>query len=156
MTDKQIIIDGVDVSGCKCYNPNIKMDCLLYPLQSDACKNNPNCHYKLYKRKEQECDKWQVELAYKKSELRNIEEKIKPLMERPDDLDYYDLEWIVWAFADDFKQLKRQHEADKGLITVGGKQLKEALEAYDQLKAKNEELNKEVQYLKSEIERIGK
>lgn len=56
MTDKQIIIDGVDVSGCKCYNPNIKMDCLLYPLQSDVCKNNPNCHYKLYKHKEQECE----------------------------------------------------------------------------------------------------
>ena len=62
MADKQIIIDGVDVSGCECYNPNIKMDCLLYPLQSDACKNNPNCHYKLYKRKEQECEFWEKEL----------------------------------------------------------------------------------------------
>ena len=54
MINKQIIIDGVDVSGCECYNPNIKMDCLLHPLQSGACKNNPNCHYKLYKRKKQE------------------------------------------------------------------------------------------------------
>ena len=55
MTDKQVMIDGVDVSGCECYNPNIKMDCLLYPLQSDACKNNPNCYYKQLARKEQKC-----------------------------------------------------------------------------------------------------
>lgn len=61
MTDKKIMIDGIDVSGCECYNPNIKMDCLLYPLQSDACKNNPNCHYKLYKRKEQECEELRKE-----------------------------------------------------------------------------------------------
>ena len=54
MTDKQIIIDGVDISGCECYTPNIKMDCLMYPLQSDACKNSPNCYYKQLKRKEQE------------------------------------------------------------------------------------------------------
>ena len=55
MINKRIIIDNVNVSGCKCYNPNIKMDCLMFPLQPDVCKNNPNCHYKLYKRKEQEC-----------------------------------------------------------------------------------------------------
>ena len=55
MTDKQIMIDGVDVNGCKYYNPNIKMDCILYPLQPDACKNNPNCYYKQLARKEQEC-----------------------------------------------------------------------------------------------------
>ena len=56
MTDKQIIIDGVDISGCECYTPNIKMDCLMYPLQSDACKNSPNCYYKQLKAKEQECE----------------------------------------------------------------------------------------------------
>ena len=55
MTDKQVMIDGVDVSGCECYNSNIKMDCILHPLQSDACKNNPNCYYKQLARKEQEC-----------------------------------------------------------------------------------------------------
>ena len=62
MTDKQIVIDGVDVSGCECYNPNIKMDCLLHPLQSDACKNNPNCYYKQLKRKEQECEELNKEI----------------------------------------------------------------------------------------------
>ena len=55
MTNKeQIIIDGVDVSGCKCYNKNIKTDCLLYPLQPDACKNNPNCYFKQLARTKKE------------------------------------------------------------------------------------------------------
>ena len=63
MSNKQIIIDGVDVSGCGWYNPNIKMDCLLQPLQNDACKNNPNCHYKQLALKEQECEELEKELA---------------------------------------------------------------------------------------------
>ena len=106
-------------------------DCEQCSSDSVCCYCQNLAWYKLneqLKAKEQECEKWQVELAYKVSELRNIEERIKPLMKRPDDLDYYDLEWIVWAFADDFKQLKKE----------------------------NEELSKEVQYLKSEIERISK
>lgn len=57
MTDKQeIIIDSVDVSECKNYNGSIVMDCLLYPLQTDACKNNPNCYYKQLQRKTAECE----------------------------------------------------------------------------------------------------
>ncbi len=57
MTDKQeMIIDSVDVSECKNYNGSIVMDCLLYPLQTDACKNNPNCYYKQLQRKTAECE----------------------------------------------------------------------------------------------------
>lgn len=56
MDKEQIIINGVNVSGCKCYNKNIKTDCLLYPLQPDACKNNPNCYFKQLARKTQECE----------------------------------------------------------------------------------------------------
>ena len=55
--DKQIIIDGVDVSGCKHYDD---LDCYAqrdncgYPLD---CKDHPNCYYKQLKRKEQECER---------------------------------------------------------------------------------------------------
>ena len=66
MTDKQIIIDGVDVSGCECYTQNIKMDCILHPLQSDACKNNPNCYYKQLKRKEQKHEELKEEIKHYK------------------------------------------------------------------------------------------
>ena len=57
MTDKQIIIDGVDVSECEflwkeklpkrfCNNGNLDCD----------CNSNPNCDFKQLKRKEQECE----------------------------------------------------------------------------------------------------
>ena len=38
----------------------------MFPLQPDVCKNNPNCHYKLYKRKEQECEKLKEETEGRK------------------------------------------------------------------------------------------
>ena len=59
MTDKeQIIIDGVNVSECRygeIEKDVFKCSC-EYNVRSASmfCKDNPNCHYKLYKRKEQE------------------------------------------------------------------------------------------------------
>ena len=58
MTDKQIIIDGCDVSGCE-WIREIELDseyictCNSLNKTSGYCKYNPNCHYKLYKRKKQ-------------------------------------------------------------------------------------------------------
>ena len=59
MTDKQIIINGVDVSGCASYMDN--GECISELVYSDYCKVCPNCTYKLeqkLKRKEQECERW--------------------------------------------------------------------------------------------------
>ena len=77
MTDKQIIIDGVDVAECDFYDKNkkycltLKMDttgfknpsCFSGDFQeciqdsivcpNTFCDNNPNCYYKQLKRKEQ-------------------------------------------------------------------------------------------------------
>ena len=59
MTDKQIIIDGVDVADCGHINAcDKKMKCVI--LQDDICEINPycegfNCYYKQLKRKEQDC-----------------------------------------------------------------------------------------------------
>lgn len=53
MTDKeQIIIDGVDVSGCVQFTQ--EGDCCNL---GGGCKGWPNCYYKQLKRKEQECEK---------------------------------------------------------------------------------------------------
>lgn len=57
MTDKQIIIDGVDVSGCSCYVST--GECVNENVYPDYCKVCSNCTYKLeqqLKRKEQECE----------------------------------------------------------------------------------------------------
>ncbi len=58
--DKQIIIDGVDVSGCKHYKNRtcIADYCLTdMPFSEAKCELNPNCYYKQLKRKEQECER---------------------------------------------------------------------------------------------------
>ena len=67
MTDKQIIIDGVDVSGCNRLN-TFPMQfgepheiCLTsleqWGGQEKYCKDRPNCYYKNWQRKEQECER---------------------------------------------------------------------------------------------------
>ena len=62
MTDKQIIIDDVDVSGCE-WIREVGLDseyictCNSPNKTSGYCKYNPNCHYKQLKRKEQECER---------------------------------------------------------------------------------------------------
>ena len=61
MTDKQIIIDGVDVSGCVQFIQEEKDCCDL----GGNCKGWTNCYYKQLKRKEQECE----ELKNKNYEL---------------------------------------------------------------------------------------
>ena len=84
MTDKQIIIDGVDVSGCECIiedyqrannfegrYEHIKNVCELGERGAEYynlfCKDNPNCYYKQLKRKEQElkniCKAFDIEYA---------------------------------------------------------------------------------------------
>ncbi len=58
MTDKQIIIDGVDVSGCLFFTQYGFCTAQLEILGgSGKCSvNNQNCYYKQLKRKEQECE----------------------------------------------------------------------------------------------------
>ena len=57
MVDKQVIINGCDVAGCEYLGlyKECKLKCgSCCPVD---CSDNPNCHYKLYKRKEQECER---------------------------------------------------------------------------------------------------
>lgn len=75
--NKQIITDGIDVSGCKCIiedyqrannfegrYEHIKNVCELGERGAEYynlfCKDNPNCYYKQLKRKEQECEEWKL------------------------------------------------------------------------------------------------
>ena len=62
MTDKeQIMIDGVNVSGCKFFEPKAQvMQCHRGAL-TQRCKAN-NCYFKQLKRKEQECEKYKQTL----------------------------------------------------------------------------------------------
>ena len=74
MTDKQIIIDGVDVSGCKHYKHNDKNSGWSGCTSKDEehihsanplCCEKKDCLHKQLKRKEQECEelKKQVDIT---------------------------------------------------------------------------------------------
>ena len=104
MTDKQIIIDGVDVSGC----PHLIEDYQWWNVagreehdinrcalsfdeytdfeEDEFCKKNPNCYYKQLKAKEQECEAYKMEAdegkeinAELKAENDELKEYIKHL-----------------------------------------------------------------------------
>lgn len=78
MTDKEIIIDGVNVTGCNYVilpkdscpaksQPYAKetscIACKEHNTRLNFCKNNPNCYYKQLQRKEQECEKLKEDIA---------------------------------------------------------------------------------------------
>lgn len=58
MTNKQIIIDGIDVAGCEYFN-RFRNICHNKNLCCD-CEKNPNCYYKQLARKERECEALQM------------------------------------------------------------------------------------------------
>ena len=74
MTDKQIMIDGVDISGCKnfscgkCEEEN-KIPKTINHFTAD-CRMYPNCYFKQLARKTQECEEL-------KERLERIEEDLK-------------------------------------------------------------------------------
>ena len=66
MTDKQIIIDGVDVSGCRYLfdDTSYKGSKTSCAITLKDCKYlDNNCYYKQLKRKEQECKKLEQSLT---------------------------------------------------------------------------------------------
>ena len=88
MTDKQIIIDGVDVSGCSYYADG---KCTNSQIIQSNCKNVVVCYHKEYKRKKQECEEFketfdgllkvQYKLAHNNKKLRQCLTEIKEIAE---------------------------------------------------------------------------
>ena len=62
MTDKQIIIDGIDVSGCKFYKGYCRISALC-DYSGHLCEVTSNCDYKQLKRKEEECEELKKDLT---------------------------------------------------------------------------------------------
>lgn len=77
MTDKgQIMINGVDVSGCSYYNPLGNYNC----GGTKKCSQWSNCYFKQLARKTQECEEL-------KEKLRELELKNTTLQNRNQQLD---------------------------------------------------------------------
>ena len=94
MTDKQII-DGVDVSGCIKFRPDVETTQVNYTnacsigiwqrrysnlepscIMSCSCKDNPNCYYKQLKRKEQECERLKKQNEIMLKSLKKLQNKL--------------------------------------------------------------------------------
>lgn len=78
MTDKQIIIDGVDVSGCilrRRKEPNCTV-CNGYSSKvfEFDCSDFKNCYFKQLKRKEQECEKLRGDFHDTNEQLKDYKE----------------------------------------------------------------------------------
>lgn len=81
MTDKEMIINGVDVSGCEHYEDHTLYDCnetceINGGIVCTKCKEHPNCYYKQLKRKDKACKEWKEEYRAKVEELNELEEKL--------------------------------------------------------------------------------
>ena len=136
MTDKQIIIDGVDVAGCEYLGlyKECKLKCgSCCPVD---CSDNPNCYYKLYKRKEQECEKWKSYYKLYRIET-DIVKKVQGVINSNPK---YGIEFTEDDIIckDERISYLEVHEQVKLIIDEQAKEL-------DQLKRDNEELKRELQ-----------
>ena len=72
MTDKQIMIDGVDVSKCTCFDDG---ECLNPCETVTVCEASINCRYKQLKRKEQECETLASQLDFEVQKKECLEQE---------------------------------------------------------------------------------
>ena len=72
MTDKQIIIDGVDIKDCK---RRIGKDNFCRYYKRPCAENNYNCIWKKYLRKEQECEELKAEVKKQKEIVKQYEQR---------------------------------------------------------------------------------
>ena len=126
MTDKQIIIDGVDVSRCEFFETKAQvMQCHMGAL-TQRCKAN-NCHYKQLKHKEQECEELKAELElFKTSNQKTID------------------------------NLKAENEEFKRQLEVKGNILKLTDEAKNEYSEENKQLKKENEALRRIVDGVDK
>ena len=119
MTDKQKIIDGVDVSGCEHFNDSGNYNC----RGCRRCEDNPKCHYKQLKAKEQECEELKEARKNSRCAWKSIEGTF--CSEAQEQLD----------------QLKEQLEAEKNWHKTADEISKANSEYTAKLKADNKHLN---------------
>ena len=129
MTDKQIIIDGIDVSGCPyyCGHDICKNTCHYF---STPCEwvDVQNCTYKQFIQAEQtveECHKYQAELedklTAKEQECEELKKIINEAKNSKLDLKSFLVgEAVQNEYEQQLDQLKMENEELKKILTDGG------------------------------------
>ena len=99
MTDKQIIINNIDVSECEHLTETRHCKAQMAVMGTDAnkCKCFPNCYYKQLKRKEQECEKYEQTLT----EVRKIAQGVRNYLKHPAPKDVrYEMDIILQKISE--------------------------------------------------------
>ena len=102
MTDKQIIINDVDVSGCEFRFRTYGCDCMSSNRETKVltegsrCADNPNCHYKKWQRKEQECEDFKQKLLDKTYAYSVMELSRRNSLQQLDQLEAENVELKKW------------------------------------------------------------
>lgn len=167
MTDKQIIIDGVDVSGCENLMQGIVPFGCMEDRKTCSCMNNPNCLYKQLKRKEQECERLKGKNNYSPEVLKqcphykndNVCTYLGYETKCEGDCNYTAFQDFI-AEIDDLKNvnsnLQEQLDQLKFDYAELEKRHNDSFEQFKQLKAENDELKKQRQADKGLITATGK
>ena len=144
MTDKQIMIHGVDVNRCMFFNKEYKEDDIqiknfcewqFVPCQEFDCAK---CYFKNWKRKEQECERLKQWLPI----VARLEEQFKS-HEKAKGIDYKTYAEQVFTKLDQLKAELEQEKALKDTYFACYHATHDDLaKKYDQLKADNDELKK--------------
>lgn len=138
--EKSIIIDGVDVSGCKWFTHNQLCECAIKPADDFHCHANPNCYYKKWQHKEQECEEFRKANDEKNELLAKLgcptiataRRKVLCLQEQIDKLE---------SKNEELKKSKTATEEASELFVKNADQIARVLEnKLDQFKADNDNL----------------
>lgn len=157
---KQIIVDNVDVSGCEHYTGNIgyltdKNWTCRAKIQGTKCEDCPNCYYKNWQRKEQECEelkkrvKGEIHLGnrYKEDfvEQFNEAEKLKAELEQEKALK----ETYLACY-------KAKHEDIKGELFKLRQYKKSKQASYEEMQKRWQEAEKHSRKLENELSEAKK
>ena len=111
MTDKQIIIDGVDVHWCEHYTGNIgyltdKNWTCRAKIQGTKCEDWSNCYFKRWQRKEQECEGLRYEVGSLENDRDILKEQLNQLKAENEQLKNNDV-FSIRYFKDKCDVLKQ-------------------------------------------------
>ena len=160
MKDKEIIIDGVDVSGCSRLIVN-KLYGYVCNCEEDehlisSCKNRPNCYFKQLQRKTQECEALKSESFTMDSLITEQEEEIEKLKEyaqrQENQRETYYKEFL--KLSQENKELKRKVELMMDCPDCKVDEYKKALEEIEEISDDYNRVEKTSQYYRDGFEEI--
>ena len=145
MTDKQIIINDIDVSECEYYDKNkplLTCTCEEYP-----CSECPNCYYKQFKRSEAQCEGMFVTHTDLEKKYKAKEQECERLK---NELSTYGATGICETCTEKSvlkcDQLEEENRSLKSELMQTNCYLDADKETIDQLKTDNESLKKQLQF----------